>query len=117
MTTKKSRTPQEKKALSYERDSRNDYNSSDKSIRRLIPLRKAKESRRVRHGADQALVRVVEGGCEEAVDLLESTLSSDISRVGGWRKWEAVSLGETVADQLKRRERLGMTEAVEDGEA
>ncbi|MDG2530312.1 hypothetical protein [Caulobacter endophyticus] len=116
MTTKTPRTPQEKKALSYERDSRNDYTSSDKSIRRLIPLRKAKESRRVRHGADQALHRIVEGGCEEAVDLLENTLSTDVARVGGWRKWEAVSLGETVRGQLERRERLGMTEARDEGE-
>ncbi|MFT4252978.1 MAG: hypothetical protein QM608_10870 [Caulobacter sp.] len=117
MTRKKPRAPQEKKALSYERDSRNDYNSSDKSIRRLIPLRKAKESRRVRHEADQALHRIVEGGCDQKADLLENTLSTDVSRVGGWRKWEAVSLGETVRAQLERRERLGMTKVGEADEA
>jgi len=108
MTTKKPRSPQEKKALSYELDRRNDYNSSDKSIRRLIPLRKAQESRKSRRKANTALQQA-ERIDEVKADLLESSLRHDVERVGGWRKWGSESLGDTVRSANERREHLGMS--------
>lgn len=42
-------TPQQKKALSYERDRRNVYDENDKSSRKNIPLRKRLVSKANRH--------------------------------------------------------------------
>ena len=47
----KTRTPQEKKELSYERDRRNRFGQSDKATRRIIPLKKSKANRAVRRAA------------------------------------------------------------------
>lgn len=107
MTTKTPRTPQEKKALSYACDHRNTYNSSNKSIRTLIPAHKAGESRKARRKANQAL-QVADRIEDAQADLLESSLKHDVERVGGWRKWEPVSLGDAVDHASRRRERLGM---------
>ncbi len=108
MTTKKPRTPQEKKALSYTHDYRNDYNSSEHGIRTIIPARKAGESRKARRKANHAL-QVVDRIEEAEVDLLESSLKHDIERVGGWRKWPPLSLADTVDRAHERRDYLGMT--------
>jgi hypothetical protein len=43
MRKKRLRSPQEKKALSYELDRRNAYGQNDKAARKAIPLRKAME--------------------------------------------------------------------------
>jgi hypothetical protein len=45
MSKKKLRSPQEKKSLSCANDRRNTYRENDKASRKLIPLRKAQESR------------------------------------------------------------------------
>lgn len=93
------RSPQEKKALSLSKDRRNDYAANAKASRKLIPLRKAKESRQARHAADQALAVAVDlGGA--ALDLAESSARQDIHRVGGWTK----SPDGTLADHLERQE-------------
>lgn len=113
--TKKPRDPKEKKALSYALDYRNEYNSSDKSIRKLIPQRKAGESRKARRKTNHALQVVDRIGDAEA-DLLESSLKHDVERVGGWRKWPAESLGDTLAHADMRREQLGMTALVRSDE-
>jgi hypothetical protein len=51
----KSKSPQEKKRLSYERDRRNRYGQNAKASRRLIPLRKAKAKRAYRKRTNQIL--------------------------------------------------------------
>lgn len=108
MTTKKPRSPQEKKSLSYAHDYRNTCNGSDKSIRTLIPLRKAGENRKVRRAANQTL-QLADRIEEIEAEVLESSLRHDVARVGGWKKWEPVSLGEQVGHLRERREALGMT--------
>jgi hypothetical protein len=115
MTTKPPRTPQEKKALSYVRDYRNTNNSSDKSIRTLIPQRTAGESRKARRKANHAL-QIVDRVEEAEVDLLESSLKHDVERVGGWRKWPPVSLADSVDGAHERRESLGMVPAADPNE-
>jgi hypothetical protein len=49
--TKRIRTPQEKKALSYTRDCRNTYGENNKSSRKAIPAFKVASNREMRHAA------------------------------------------------------------------
>ncbi|WP_132092882.1 hypothetical protein [Caulobacter sp. BK020] len=102
MTTKKPRTPQEKKALSYANDRRSDFGESPHAARKSIPLRKAKENRKARHEADQAL-RGLDRLDEAAADLVESSVRQDVARVGGWTKSPDATLSEHLDRQLKRR--------------
>jgi hypothetical protein len=92
------RSPREKKALSYALDRRNAYRENDKASRKLIPLRKAQESRQARRKAAQALEALPRLG-EAAADVAESSARQDVYRVGGWRKSADAPLGEG----LKRR--------------
>jgi hypothetical protein len=104
MTRKKSRTPQEKKALSLKRDCRQTYFAGgQKGARKSIPLRKALENRRNRHKNDQALAVAVEVG-DVALDLAESSARHDLYRAGGWTKGSDRPLGEAIALQERKRE-------------
>lgn len=96
MPTKKQRSPQEKKALSYERDTRNDHGEHDKGVRNTIPARKASEHRLLRRTTKQALgaTPTLE---DEKQDSLESDLTHEVKRLGRWKKWPGVSLAEVIA--------------------
>lgn len=96
------KSPQEKKALSYALDRRNAHGENDKASRRLIPLRKAQESRQVRRKAAQALETLPRLD-EEAADLAESSARHDVDRVGGWRKTPDGTLGEHIEGRRGRR--------------
>jgi hypothetical protein len=63
--TKRQRSPQEKKALSYERDRRNVYGENTAASRRGVPIRKRSRSRAERHLENDALRQSV--GDPEAV--------------------------------------------------
>ncbi len=107
MSNKTPRSPQEKKALSYAKDRRNDFGESDKAARKAIPLRKAMENRQDRRKTAQAMGSL-QLLSEEAAELLESSARHDINRVGGWRKSADTPLGEHVATALVAREaRIG----------
>ncbi|HEY0012342.1 MAG TPA: hypothetical protein VGB79_05760 [Allosphingosinicella sp.] len=101
--SRKNRPPQEKKALSYAKDRRNAYGENDKASRKLIPLRKARESRQVRRKVTQALT-ILPTMNEESADLAESSARQDLHRVGGWKKAADEALGRVVALALKARE-------------
>jgi hypothetical protein len=101
--SRKRRSPEEEKALSYARDCRNAYGENDKASRKLIPLRKAQESRKVRRNVTQELTALPAAG-DEAADLIESSARQDVQRVGGWRKARDAPLGELVAGGLRARE-------------
>lgn len=103
MSRKKSRSPQEKKALSYTKDRRNTYGENDKASPKLIPIRKAMENRQDRRKVAQevALLPHLE---EAAADLLESSVRHDVHRVGGWRKGADEPLGKVVANGMAARE-------------
>jgi hypothetical protein len=103
MSRKKPRSPQEKKALSYANDRRNAYRENDKASRKLIPLRKAQESRQDRRKVGQELSTLSRLD-EEAAAVIESSARHDIYRVGGWRKATDCTLAVAVTSGLEARE-------------
>lgn len=89
------------------RDRAGYFYNNDKAARRLVPLRKAKESRRVRHENNQALAHV-EQFDEAALDLAESSARQNVARKGGWRKCPSIPLGEAIGyTQQAREQRTG----------
>ena len=95
------KTPQEKKALSYEKDCRNTYGENDKGSRKAIPKRKAEVNRVYRRKVNEVLGQVVELGSESA-ETLEST-ARNIKRKD-WKKASDAPLGNVVQQKLERRE-------------
>lgn len=96
------KTPQEKKALSYEKDRRNTYGGNDKASRRLIPLQKARVNRNYRRKNNQVLNDVTGIKEPEYVERTE-TASKDIRRKD-WKKDSDEPLGEIVEEKLEYRE-------------
>ncbi|WP_067723227.1 hypothetical protein [Nocardia yamanashiensis] len=99
------KSPQEKKALSYAKDRRNDYGENDKSSRRNI-----RRNKRFPHRADRHREHQTMGGALGPVDLeraegAEIAFRAEKSRwiAGRWRKWRDAPLGEVVARKLRRR--------------
>ncbi len=90
--TKRKRSPQEKKILSYQKDCRNDYGENDKASRKTIPLRKAMESRATRRMENQKL----KAG---EVDALDGHGKARTAPNTGWRKIADRPLGEIVERQ------------------
>ncbi|MBM7067779.1 hypothetical protein [Actibacterium sp. 188UL27-1] len=88
--TRRRLTPQEKKALSYARDTRAAYGQNHKASRRLVPLHKAQSKRAVR--------RTDKAGLRHDPDAALPTRPK-----AGWVKWPDTRLGEYVAQQQKRR--------------
>ena len=97
----RSRSPQEKKALSYAKDRRNDYGANNKASRNRLPLRKALEMRRIRRKASTDLTEVEVS--QTGADLAESSLRQDTCRVGGWKKQPDAPLGAFLARQRRLR--------------
>ncbi|HEX8248782.1 MAG TPA: hypothetical protein VF599_11450 [Pyrinomonadaceae bacterium] len=95
------RTPQEKKALSYARDRRNDYGENDKTSRRSIRRNKTLPARAYRKTINDILhgaVGVVDLAKAESVDVKAKQVMRR-----RWKKYPDQPLGEIVARQLKRR--------------
>jgi hypothetical protein len=86
-------SPQEKKALSYRRDRRSDYDANDKASRKNVPLAKARSHRKVRH-ADKSALR----DPDAAVACVPLRL-----RKPAWKKSPDVSLGLYLRHQRWRR--------------
>ncbi len=97
----KEKTPQEKKALSYARDRRNNFGANDKASRKHIPLRKAQVNRVYRREVNEVLDQVVEQGLDKA-DELEGT-TRNIKRKD-WKKAPDEPLGDVVQQKVERRE-------------
>ena len=97
----KRRTPQEKKALSYERDRRNTYGESPHGSRKSIPLRKAQRNRANRHHQNQQLRYSGPAPGEPLADEFESQMHRRAPRV--WKKCADSPLGEVVAQKVERR--------------
>jgi len=104
MSRQTPRSPQEKKALSLEKDRRNAYRANDKASRKSIPLRKAKENRRNRHKNNQALA-AIEQLDDGSAAVVESSARQDIHRAGGWKKGGDQALADHISSQLLRRDR------------
>ena len=108
MSVKPPLTPQQKKALSLARDCRNTFGRNQKAARKAIPLRKALESRRVRHKNNQAFAQADQLD-EAALDLAESSARHNVHRLGGWKKSADEPLGQIISRSLKARQvRVGI---------
>lgn len=98
---KQSRTPQEKKQLSYARDCRNWYGENDKASRKTIRFRKRYVHKSYRKAIKQQLAQpeaVLE--THEANDLENKVLAIKQKH---WQKLSDMPLGEYVLRQQKRR--------------
>src|SRR2546423_12434510 len=102
------RSPQEKKALSYARDRRNDFGSNEKAARRSIPRRKraARHAERTREHLALRQIRGIVGTAMAQADRADARLAA--RRPGPWRKWPGAPPGEAVARKLTRRARVGL---------
>ncbi|MEU4671778.1 hypothetical protein AB0F91_28330 [Amycolatopsis sp. NPDC023774] len=104
-------SPQGKKALSYEKDRRNNYGENDKSSRKNI-----RRNKRGPNSADRRHDRLVTHSATGPVDL-EAAEQAD-ERLGVkksqwftkiWRKFHDAPLAADVVYRLTRRARKGMT--------
>lgn len=103
---KKSKTPQEKKRLSYQKDRRNSYGENDKASRKAIPLRKKKVNRQNRKIATQILNDARFFDDEQDLERIEGDAKGIREKV--WQKGSDCSLAEHIATQEeKREERFG----------
>lgn len=105
------RSPQEKKALSYAKDRRNDYGENDKSSRKNIRRNKRVPNRADRHREHQVLgiaagVRIVDEVVEQAEAKLLAKRSMWMTK--RWRKYRDAPLADIVENRLRRRIRLGI---------
>src|SRR5262245_40830952 len=105
------RTPQEKKALSYVKDRRNDYGENDKSSRKNIRRNKRVPNRADRHREHQVLatatgVAIVDAVVEQAEAKLLAKKSMWLTK--RWRKYRDAPLADIIENRLRRRVRLGM---------
>ena len=98
----KQKTPQEKKALSYEKDRRNDYGANDKASRKNIPIRKAKQNRAYRKNVNQIVDKVPNEIDLEKIDLIESEVRS--VKKENWKKYPDALLGNIVKAKIENRE-------------
>ncbi|MFE3194283.1 hypothetical protein ACFXHA_35120 [Nocardia sp. NPDC059240] len=99
------RTPQEKKALSYAKDRRNDYGENDKSSRKNIPRTKRILNRSDRH-RDRGQLAAATGRVDPtAAEYAETALLGQHSKwdTARWRKRPDVPLGVIVRRTLQRR--------------
>ena len=108
------RSPQEKKALSYARDRRNDYGEHDKGSRKSIRRNKRLPNRADRHRRHRVLatatgVTIV----DEVIEQVETKLLAKKSMwmTKRWRKYRDAPLADIVEDHLLRRVRLGMADS------
>ena len=95
-------SPQEKKALSYEKDRRNAYGEHDKASRTAIPLRKRLVNRANRHEVQRSLDAAVGSSTDvEAADAAEQRVLG--RRPKRWAKEPDRPLREYLADKALRR--------------
>jgi hypothetical protein len=91
------KTPQQKKHLSYAKDRRNTYGENSKSSRKNIPLSKALDIRAERHAQDQLLAKVTTSSNIDELVGIETSVKSVKPRQ--WKKLPDEPLGIV----LKRR--------------
>jgi hypothetical protein len=106
--------PQDKKALSYARDGRNNYGQNDKASRRNIRKKKRGANRADRRREHQVLHDATGAPVETLADRAQERLNAKAPKVKSWfkRKVPDRPLGEHVEDRLRRRIMLGMDDPV-----
>jgi hypothetical protein len=96
-----SKSPQEKKALSYAKDRRNVYGENDKASRKAIPLRKRLVNRANRHDANRLLSEAVGVPDAAAADSAEQRALD--KRPKRWSKRPDRPLGQYLDEKASRR--------------
>ncbi|HET8658382.1 MAG TPA: hypothetical protein VFM55_05210 [Micromonosporaceae bacterium] len=104
------RSPQEKKALSYAKDRRNDYGENDKASRVSIRRRKRDPNRADRHREHQVLASATGRVDRLIAEDAERALVTKKSKwyTVRWRKWRDAPLADFIENRLRRRARAGM---------
>ena len=97
---KKRRTPQEKKALSYQKDCRNAYGQSDKGSRKIIPIRKRWVNRTYRRTIKHLLATTPDHPDEEL--NVEMDIKTQNKKRPFWRKFPDTPLGEFIKHKRPR---------------
>lgn len=103
-----SKTPQEKKQLSYAKDRRNAYGEKGAGSRHAIRRNKDKIERAARHERKQLLHDVIGTADEAEITAIENAVRSSPKGRKKFRKFPDVPLGEMIASKQKRREAEGM---------
>ena len=96
------RTPQEKKALSYQRDRRNSYGESPHGARKSIPKQKALRNRANRHEQNRPLNLLGHALSEDVADEVESRIHHRAPRE--WQKYPDAPLAEVISRKQNNRE-------------
>jgi hypothetical protein len=107
----RTRSPQEKKALSYAKDRRNQYGANDKASRKRIRRRKRDVNRADRHREHKVLADATGGEVDHLVaENAESALAAKrLKRYAvHWRKWRDAPLADFIESRLRRRAAAGM---------
>lgn len=101
----KAKTPQQKKALSYEHDRRNTYGENQKSSRKNIPRSKQMSHQEERRSVRQTLVAAEGGISDDVVDEAQSQVlrKGRMKKLKAFRKSPDRPLGEVVERRLRRR--------------
>lgn len=97
---RKQLTPQEKKLLTYLKDTRNTYGESRARSRFAIAKRKAIGHQAMRHEQKLILNETLKAPNEE-IEIIESKMKSVEPK--RWRKYPDKPLGKFVAGQLEKR--------------
>jgi hypothetical protein len=97
------RTPQEKKRLSYAKDRRNVYRENSKASRKGIPLAKARANRAERHAQDHLLSQALVSAGADQLTSVETEVRGTKPRE--WRKTPDKPLGEALARRAARKAR------------
>ena len=95
------RTPQQKKALSYERDRRNSYGERGANSRFAIARHKAKDLRRVRRMENAPFVARSIAPSED--ELGEAQLRAVVHPPRSWKKSPDRSLADNIEKRTTRR--------------
>ena len=98
---KKRRTPQEKKSLSYLKDTRNDYGENDKASRKAIPFRKALINRTYRKAVNQVMKNLT---IISDVEIEKTNNKTKEVRRKNWKKHPDKPLGKYLKDKVKFKE-------------
>jgi hypothetical protein len=99
---KHSKSPQQKKRLSLQKDRRNGYGENAKASRKNIPKSKALSHRKVRHAANTQ-TKLLDGMPDDKAAVTQSTITTARLQKGAWKKSPDRPLGAIVAGKLKTR--------------
>ena len=102
----KRKSPQQKKRLSYLKDSRNTYGENSKSSRKSIRHHKRHVVRANRRQHEQATSQVTGAPDLDALEAAE--IDALGHREKRWAKFADEPLGEVVQHKLRRRQKLGI---------